>query len=61
MVAYVYFNIDSVREQQRVAVKQTMDKQNSDVKSVMEKQRLDIEAAQKKQADAIRKIKEGNK
>lgn len=56
---YVFNNIDSIKEQQRVSIEKVMAEQSDSLKAVQEQQRLNIEKAQKQQQEAIRKIKEG--
>jgi hypothetical protein len=52
LIFYVATNIDSIREQQKVAIDQAMTEQSTNVKSAQEKQRAAIEAAQAQQAQA---------
>ena len=61
VIAYVYFNIDSIKEQQRVAIDKAMSEQATNIKTAQEKQREAIEKAQREQAEAIRRIKDMNK
>lgn len=61
VIAYVYFNIDSIKEQQRAAIDKAMSEQATNIKTAQEKQREAIEKAQREQAEAIRRIKDMNK
>ena len=61
VIAYVYFNIDSIKEQQRVAIDKAMSEQSTNIKSAQEQQRQAIEKAQREQAEAIRKINDMRK
>ena len=61
VIAYVYFNIDSIKEQQRVAIDKAMSEQATSIKSAQDQQRQAIEKAQREQAEAIRKIREMRK
>lgn len=58
LIFYVATNIDSIREQQKVAIDQAMTEQASNVKSAQEKQRAAIEAAQAQQAQATLRAKQ---
>jgi hypothetical protein len=57
IVAYIYFNIDEIREKQKIAVDKAMIQQSSDIKSAQDSQRAAIEKAQALQREAIEKIK----
>lgn len=61
VIAYVYFNIDSIKEQQRVAIDKAMSEQSTSIKTAQEQQRQAIEKAQREQEEAIRKIREMRK
>lgn len=61
VLAYVYMNIDSVREQQKIAVDKAMTEQASNIKNAQQKQQEAIAKAQREQEEAIRKIRESRK
>lgn len=61
VVSYVYFNIDSIREKQAIAVNKTMAQQASDLKSAQESQRDAIKKAQEEQQRKIREAQEKTK
>lgn len=61
VIAYVYFNIDSVREQQKIAVDKAMNEQSVNIKSAQDSQKAAIENARRQQEEAIRKIAEDAK
>jgi len=53
---YVYNNIDSIKEKQSVAIKETMEKQDSDVKAVKEQQRANLERNALQQKETLEKL-----
>ena len=58
VIAYVYFNIDDIKEKQKLATDRAMQEQTVNIQNAQDSQRKAIEAAQLKQQEAIRKIAE---
>lgn len=56
---YVFFNIDEIREKQKIATENAIKEQNETISSVQAEQRRKIQEIQKKQQDAIDQIKNG--
>ena len=63
--SYVWNNIDEIKAEQEIAVKETMSKQASDVKSVQEQQRANIARIQEEQRQNVlkaqRKVEDATK
>ena len=54
---YVFFNIDEIREKQKIATENAIKEQNKTISSAQEEQRRKIEKIKQQQQDAIDKIK----
>lgn len=56
--AYVYFNIDEIKEKQRIATDRVKVEQTVNIRTAQDAQRDAIEKAQRDQAENIRKIQD---
>lgn len=54
---YVFFNIDEIREKQKIATENAIKEQNKTISSAQEEQRRKIEKIKKQQQEAIDRIK----
>eukprot|EP01041_Mallomonas_annulata_P012753 gene12753-26859_t len=58
IVAYIYFNIDDIRNKQNIAIGKAITQQTNDIKSAQDLQKQAIESAMKKQQESILKGKQ---
>lgn len=58
IVTYIYFNIDQIKEKQRIAIDAAMTEQSVQVQSAKDSQRLAIEKAKKEQEMNLLKAKQ---
>ena len=58
VVAYIYFNIDDIRNKQKIVIEKTMTEQTNVINSAQEKQRAAIEKIKKEQEDNVLKAKQ---